>query len=71
VFGRHWIGYEETMATLGVSLGGGIAIIVGIAVAAVVLGFLGHFVVARLNERKRPGPDREAEHPRGRVGRFL
>jgi hypothetical protein len=50
------------------SLGGGIAIIVGIALAAVVLGFGGHSIIGRLNRIFRTERPRGETHPPGQVG---
>ena len=48
----------------------GILIIVGIVAAAVVLGFLGHFLADRLNLRARTSRPRGETHPPGQVGQI-
>jgi hypothetical protein len=53
---------------IGLSLGGGIAIIGGIVLAAIVLGFGGHALAGRLNRRARTERPRGKTHPPGQVG---
>jgi hypothetical protein len=52
------------------SLLGGILIIAGIVVAFVILGFLGHALIDRLNTRARTRRPRGETHPPGQVGQI-
>jgi hypothetical protein len=52
------------------SLLGGILIIGGIVLAFVVLGFLGHVFVDRMNLRARTRRPRGETHPPGQVGQI-